>query len=181
VKSVRMVLVGAIAVVLAIFGMGAAAAAPTPTSVPSTCETYPPEICQAHIMSSTTTPFQGQTIEVSGRGYHANESVALTIGGISVGTAHTDGSGNFDPPAVVPVSLLGDQPLTGRGASGLPDDVDSVVLHITAAGASPTSTSGGLSSTGVDVLTGLAVAIALIGAGVLFMQGGRRRRRSSHT
>src|SRR5438270_13715604 len=74
-----------------------AGAAPTPTSVPSTCSTYPPEaICPAHIMSSTTTPSQGQPLEVSGRGSHADEDVARTTGGSSVGAADTDRSGNFD-------------------------------------------------------------------------------------
>jgi hypothetical protein len=174
-----MVVASAMAVVLACFGTAAAVAAPTPTSIPQPCPTpYPFENCQAHILSSTTTPFQGQTIEVSGLTYHANESVTLTIGGIFVGTAHTDAAGNFDPPAVVPVSLLGDQPLTGRGASGAANDVDSLVLHITTSGHS--ANGGGLPNTGVDVLTGLAVAIALIGAGVLFTRGGRRRR-SSHS
>jgi hypothetical protein len=168
----------ALAVLLTTLGMGSAAAAPVdaPTSVPGTCVTYPVQICQAHIMSSTTTPFQGQTIEVSGLGYQPNEDVALTIGGIPVGTAHTDADGNFDPPAVVPASLIGDQPLTGRGASGQPYDVDSLILNIRAAGAGgSSSSSGGLASTGVDILTGVAVALALIGAGVLFARGGRRR------
>jgi LPXTG-motif cell wall-anchored protein len=173
-----MLVAGAIAVVLAVFGMGAAVAAPTPTSIPLPCPSpYPFENCQAHILSSTTTPFQGQTIEVSGLTYHANEAVTLTIGGIFVGTAHTDSNGNFDPPAVVPVTLLGDQPLTGRGASGAANDVDSLVLHITAAGTSNTG-GGGLPNTGVDILTGLAVALALLGAGVLFLRGGRRRHTS---
>jgi hypothetical protein len=147
--------------------------------VPETCATYPVQICQAHIMSSTTTPFQGQTIEASGIGYHANEDVALSIGGIPVGTAHTDSSGNFDPAVVVPTSLIGDQPLTGAGASGQPDDIDSIVLNIRAAGAGGSSSSGGLASTGVDILTGVAIALALIGAGVLFARGGRRRHNHS--
>jgi hypothetical protein len=77
----------------------------------------------------------------------------------------------------VPASLIGDQPLTGRGASGQPYDVDSLILNIRAAGAggSSSSSGGGLASTGVDILTGVAVALALIGAGVLFARGGRRR------
>lgn len=182
-KAVRILLASAIAVALALSGAAAAGAAPTPTSIPQPCSTVQEvtiEQCQAHIMSSTTTPFQGQTIEVSGKTYHANEAVTLTIGGIFVGTAHTDANGNFDPPAVVPVSLLGDQPLTGRGASGQANDVDSLVLHITAAGVEATGSTSGLPNTGVDILTGVAVAIALIGAGILFTRGGRRRR-SSHS
>ena len=175
-KAVRILVLAAMAAMLTTLGVGSAAAAPTPTSVPGTCATYPVQICQAHILSSTTTPFQGQTIEVSGIGYVADEDVRLTIGGIFVGTAHTDSGGNFDPPVVVPASLLGDQPLTGAGASGQPYDIDSLVLNIRAAGEGGSSSSnGGLAHTGVDILTGVAVALALIGAGVLFARGGRRR------
>lgn len=176
-KAVRILVLAAMAAMLTTLGVGsAAAAAPTPTSVPGTCVTYPVQICQAHILSSTTTPFQGQTIEVSGLGYQPNEDVALTIGGIPVGTAHTDSNGNFDPPVVVPATLIGDQPLTGTGASHQPYDVDSLVLNIRASGAGgSSSSSGGLASTGVDILTGVAIALALIGAGVLFARGGRRR------
>lgn len=175
VKAVRILVLAAMAAVLATLGAGAAAAAPTPTSVPATCPTYPIQICQAHIMASTTTPFQGQSIEVSGRGYKADENVTLTIGGIAVGTAHTDSNGNFDPAVVVPASLVGDQPLTGRGASGLAWDVDSLVLNIRAGGTGASSSGGGLASTGVDVVAGVAVALALIGAGLLLSHGGRRR------
>lgn len=154
------------------------AAAPTPTSVPGTCATYPVQICQAHILSSTTTPTQGQTIEVSGLGYQPNEDVALTIGGIGVGTAHTDSSGNFDPPVVVPATLIGDQPLTGTGASHQPYDVDSLVLDIRASGAggSSSSSGGGLASTGVEIAAFSAVGAALIIAGIAFAVFGRRRR-----
>ena len=158
-----------------------ASAAPTPTSVPGTCATYPVTTCQAHIQSSTTTPTAGQTIEVSGIGYVADEDVALTIGGIPVGTAHTDSHGNFDPPVVVPASLSGDQPLTGRGASGKPYDVDSLVLHIGGSGTGPTSSSngGGLASTGVEIAAFSAIGAALILAGLAFAVFGRKRR-SAH-
>jgi hypothetical protein len=156
-----------------------AGAVPTPTSVPGTCG-YPPALCQAHIFSSTTAPTPGQTIEASGKDYHPNEDVDLTIGGIHVGTAHTDANGNFDPAVVVPASLRGDQPLTGRGASGQPNDVDSVVLHIQVAGASGSSSSGGLASTGVEIAAFSAVGVALIAGGVAFAVAGRRRRASAH-
>jgi LPXTG-motif cell wall-anchored protein len=178
-RAVLMLVVGMLGMLFAV--AGPAAAAPTPTSIPLPCPSpYPFENCQAHILSSTTTPFQGQTIEVSGLTYHANEAVTLTIGGIFVGTAHTDSNGNFDPPAVVPVTLLGDQPLTGRGASGAANDVDSLVLHITAAGTSNTG-GGGLPNTGVKIAAFGLLAIALLSGGVLFTIAGRRRRNNAHS
>ena len=163
----------------------------TPTSVPGTCATYPVQICQAQIASSTTVPQQGQTIEVSGRGYAADENVDIYIGGILVGHATTDNSGNFDPPVVVPATLIGNQPLTGVGASHQPYDIDSLVLNIQAAGvggsssasggAGGTSSSngGGLASTGVEVAAFSAIGAALILAGIAFAVFGRRRR-SAH-
>lgn len=158
-----------------------AGAVPTPTSVRGTCHAYPIKVCKAKIKSSTTAPHPGQTIEVSGTGYVANENVALTIDGIAVGTAHTDSNGGFDPAVVVPASLIGDQPLTGRGASGQPYDVDSLVLHIQAAGAAGSSASngGGLASTGVQIAAFSAIGAVLILAGLAFAVFGRRRR-SAH-
>jgi LPXTG-motif cell wall-anchored protein len=182
-RLVRAVAVIGLLTASAALAAPAAGAAPVdaPTSVPGTCATYPVQICQAHIMSSTTTPLQGQTIEVSGLGYQPNEDVALTIGGIPVGTAHTDADGNFDPPVVVPATLIGDQPLTGRGASGQPYDVDSLILNIRAAGTGGSSSSGGggLASTGVEIAAFSAVGAALIIAGIAFAVFGRRRR-SAH-
>ncbi|MDT4938521.1 MAG: hypothetical protein QOG80_2192 [Pseudonocardiales bacterium] len=181
---------------LAVFGLlsagvllaGSAVAAPTPTSVPGTCVPYPVKICQAQIASSTTAPQAGATIEVSGTGYQANEDVAITIGGISVGTAHTDGAGNFDPAVVVPASLTGDQPLTGTGASGQPYDVDSLVLVISAFGVEPTNTGtgtgtggGGLASTGVQVAAFTGLGVALIAGGAIAVAVGRRRRSATHS
>ena len=164
----------------------------TPTSVPGTCATYPVQICQAQIASSTTAPQQGQTIEVSGRGYVANENVDIYIGGILVGHALTDNNGNFDPPVVVPTTLSGEQPLTGAGASGQPYDIDSLVLNIQTAGVGGSSSaaggsssgaggggSGALASTGVEVAAFSAIGAALILAGLAFAVFGRRRR-SAH-
>jgi LPXTG-motif cell wall-anchored protein len=81
----------------------------------------------------------------------------------------------------VPASLIGDQPLTGRGASGQPYDVDSLILNIRAAGAGGSSSSngGGLASTGVEIAAFSAVGAALIIAGIAFAVFGRRRR-SAH-
>lgn len=150
----------------------ATAARSAPTDPGGPC--YPPGTCHAQIFSSTTTPFQGDTIKVSGKFYLPNEDVRLTIGGIFVGTAHTDGDGAFDPPVVVP-DLLGDQVLEGVGASGFDFDRDSLILNIrTRSGAG--SDNGGLASTGVKIAAiSLLGAALLIGGGFLVMAGRRRR------
>ena len=141
---------------------------------------YPPTH-QAQIFSSTTTPFQGETIEVSGLTYGLNEDVTLKIGGIFVGTAHTDGIGSFDPPVVVPASLIGDQLLEGQGAEGTPNDYDSLMLHIRASGVGPTEP-GGNANTGAKIagMVGIA-AVLLVGGTALTVFGRRRKAAGTHS
>jgi hypothetical protein len=164
---------------LALLG-GPTVATAAPRSVPAgpPCPgstLYPPGP-DATIMSSTTTPFIGQKIEASGIKYCPNEDVTLTISGKFVGTAHTNGDGTFDPLVTVP-GPTGDKPLCGIGASGLLHDRDCLTLHVRAEG-----TNGGgtpLGTTGVEIATIVAVALVLLGGGVLFVAAGRRRK-SSH-
>jgi hypothetical protein len=134
---------------------------------------YPPGP-NATIMSSTTTPFAGQKIEASGISYCPNEDVRLTIAGTFVGTAHTDGSGSFDPQVVVP-GPAGDKALCGIGASGLANDQDCLTLHVRA-GSGVAGESSGLASTGVKIAGLVLAAIALIGGGAFFTTAGRRRK-----
>jgi hypothetical protein len=134
---------------------------------------YPPTT-QAQIMASTTTPFQKQKIEVSGLHYHANEDVRLTIGGIFVGTAHTDASGSFDPPVIVP-ALSGAQTLVGAGASGAADDTASLVLTVRVP-STTTPSGGGLAFTGVQIGGMIAGAAVLLAGGVFLTTAGRRRK-----
>ncbi|HEV7193749.1 MAG TPA: hypothetical protein VGN35_11160 [Jatrophihabitantaceae bacterium] len=133
---------------------------------------YPPSP-DATIMSSTTTPVIGQKIDASGIKYCPNENVTLTIAGQFVGTAHTDSAGSFDPTQVTVPGPVGDKLLCGIGASGLVDDRDCLTLHVRA-GSGPNSNH--LGSTGVEVATIIAVAVALLGGGALFLSAGRRRK-----
>jgi hypothetical protein len=149
------------------------AAAPSSGTCPGgLLEPGPPN---ATIMSSTTTPVIGQSIEASGIVYCPNESVDLTIAGVHVGTAHTDSMGKFDPAVIVP-GPVGDKPLCGVGASGLATDQDCLILHVRASTTGTTSNPPG--STGAEVATLIAVAVVLLGGGALFVAAGRRRKSS---
>lgn len=152
----------------------------------ATCATGYPPATRAQIASSTTTPFVGESIKVSGTCFNANESVALSIGGQSVGTAQTDASGSFDPPVTVP-NLLGAQQLLGVGASGEATDRDSLTLTITAAatgggsgGGGSGGGGGGLAVTGTELAGVSILAVALLVGGALFVTAGRRRRSTVH-
>jgi hypothetical protein len=172
-----------------------ASAAPAPAACASTGAPYPVGVRQAQIQVSTTVPTRGVKFEVSGTHYLPNEKVKLYIGGsvtaceptslagaIYVGSAETNGSGAFDPGVYVPDSLSGNQIVTGIGASLKKYDFDTQAITI--GGATPTSASTSPGSTpaqtGEDIAMMLAAGAVLVGAGVVFTRGGRRRRAASH-
>lgn len=172
-KAVRMLVLAALAVMLTTFGIGSvasAAAAPTP---------YPPPSCPL-LTVSTTTPFPGQTITVGGTNFTPHVAVTIELDtNVTLGHATADGSGNFSVPVKLPAGVTGSHLIHAVG-TGLGDcPVDPIQISVQGAGASGSSSGGGLASTGVDILTGIAVALALIGGGVLFARGGRRRHRHS--
>ena len=143
-------------------------------------DAYPPSP-HATLMASTTMPRLGETIEVSGVAFCANEAIRLTLAGTFVGTAHTDGTGAFDPP--VKVTESGKLSLCGTGSSGIPGDSDCLTLtvsaHGTAGGGShnPSSSGGGGTAfTGVQVLLLCLIAGALIVVGWALAAAGRRKR-----
>ena len=138
---------------------------------------YPPTT-QAMVAVSTTNPTVGETIEVSGQSYCANEDVQIYLNGTLRATAHTGSTGSFDPPLVVH-GPPGDQTLSGIGASGLANDRDSVVLHVQAPGGghgTQASATEGLSLTGTDIALIIAIAVALLAGGTALAYAGRRRR-----
>lgn len=136
---------------------------------------YPPSP-HATIMSSTTTPFLGETIEASGTAYCPDEDVRLTLAGKFVGTTHTDQAGDFDPP--VKVTQVGKLLLCGVGASGLPNDRDCLTLTVKTHGQGGGSHNpgGGTSFTGTDILLIVVAAIVLLAAGWSLVAAGRRKR-----
>lgn len=137
---------------------------------------------QAQLTVDRTDPYVGDTIEIGGFGFHPDESVRLTIGGVQVGTARTDARGAFDPPARVP-DLPGARVVTGTGASGAADDVASVRITIQARGVAAVSTTrvrtGGLAFTGAQISAFVGLGLVLVAAGVVAVRLGRRRRPSA--
>jgi hypothetical protein len=129
------------------------------------------------VQASTTHPKVGQKIEASGVHYCPDEDVTITISGKFVGTAHTNSAGSFDPQVVVP-GPVGDKPLCGIGASGLPNDRDCLTLFVQGAGVNPGSSGGGTSLTGVEIGAMVAVASLLIVGGVAVARAGARRKQS---
>ena len=140
---------------------------------------YPPTP-NATVLSSTTHPKVGQTIEASGIHYCPNENVRLTIGGKFVGNAHTNSVGAFDPPVVVPGPFSATKLLCGVGASGLPNDRDCLTLFLAGAGTGGHhgSNGGGTSFTGVEIGALIALASLLLVGGVVFLRAGQRRKQS---
>ena len=155
---------------------------------------YPPAAePSAQLAASTTFAHPGDTLELSGAHYLDNETVTLYITGqmtqcepntlhnaIKVGTAHTDGNGSFDPQVTVPLGLkAGHTTMFGIGASLEPYDYSTQPLTILGEGGSSGSTQPP-AHTGVDIALMLTAGGLLLGAGVVFTRGGRRRRAASH-
>jgi hypothetical protein len=161
---------------------------------------YPVSTC-SQIAASTTSPYVGETLEVSGAGFHLNEDVKIYIGGsvshrsgttcgliltggVFVGTGHTDAQGAFDPLVKVP-DLVGTQPLTAVGASGAQDDISSVPITIrlgagvggvsasaSVSAAAVAATPAGVAASGSGLpFTGTPVLVLLI-VGVALVAGG---------
>ena len=195
-KSVRTGLLAAVAIsataFVGLFGPTSANAAPTGCGA----NLYPPKV-QAQVETSTTTVSAGENFEVSGINYVANESVKIYVGGsvgspcvpssytggTFVGTGHTDATGAFDPQVTFPSGLSGNQLLVGIGATGKGYDFSYLTLNAgSGTGGSGGSTGSGQppAHTGVDIALMLSAAAVLIGAGAVFMRGGRRRRMATH-
>jgi hypothetical protein len=154
---------------------------------------YPPgSTSSAQLALSTTFAHPGDTIEASGTHYRPNEDVTIYItgtmteckpstfaNGIKVGTGHTDANGSFDPSIVVPQGLSGNVTVYGIGASLLPYDYSTQPLSLAGAGGSSGSTQPP-AHTGVDIALMLTAGGVLLGAGIIFTRGGKRRRAASH-
>jgi hypothetical protein len=167
-----MLVVAALAAVMTLVGFGVATSAGAAAS-PSTSP-YPPTCFL--IKLSTTTPNPGQTITVSGQDFTPDIDVSVVLDTHTVlATTHTTANGTFAVDVTLPAGVTGTHTISATGDPRLASGdcpAASVTISI---GAESSTSSGGLASTGVDILTGVAVALALIGAGVLITRSARRR------
>jgi hypothetical protein len=167
VKVVRLLLVAVMAVAIPVLRTGSAdAAAPS--------NPYPPALC-ATLSISTTTPFPGQTITVTGVNFKANENISLVYDtGRNLADVRVPASGRFSVGVQVP-QVTGNHMIFVQGDHSVcpPDPIQINVQTTTGGG-------GGLSSTGANVLTAIVVAIALLAGGILLTRSGRRRSSSRH-
>jgi hypothetical protein len=182
-------LIAVLGLLLAGLTIGQTGALAAPSGVralaPEVCPgatTYPPSP-GAIIMASTTTPFVGQRIEVTGKNYCPDEDVTIFLRGKKVGTTHTSATGTFELSLIVS-GPPGEASLAGIGASGLSLDRDSLVLTIRAASSSsnPGSPSGGpgLALTGTELTGMIVLAALLLGGGGVMLYAGRRKKSVSN-
>ena len=189
-RLIRLLALPAVLVAASALGVSAAAAAPhgaaVAVNVCATASTYPPSTGPA-LAVSTTNPYRGQMIDVTGSGYCPDESVSLTLAGKVVGSAHTDGAGAFDPSVKIDVDP-GTYQLVGTGAKG--DSASATLTVRSSSGVEPVSTQrapagngaapqgnggGGLAFTGIDIALIVGIAVLRLGGGGYLLHAGRRR------
>jgi len=117
-------------------------------------------------------------VTVTGADFAANESVTLTLHTKTypLTTVQTDGNGAFSVAVTLPTGVNGTHTIVATGAKG---DTASAKLTISNCGepvTPPASSGGGLSTTGVAVLSIGGLGVVLLGAGMLLVLGARRRR-----
>lgn len=125
------------------------------------------------VQVSTTNPAVGGTITLSGSGFGPNDTLRIAIGADVLGTTTTDSSGAYSATVTLPASLTGRQTIvitdtaTGQTASVV------ITIGATTAG---NGGGGGVSNTGVAVMSigGLGVLL-LVGGAAMVMLGKRRR------
>jgi hypothetical protein len=164
-KSVRVLLAMLLGTFLTFVGVAASPAAAGP---------YPPSTCP-QLGVSTTTPFPGQQITVTGSGFVAGESVTLILDTSATVLGHVtvSGDGTFSTTVTIPENFTGIHTIKVLGdTSGCPVDP----IQITVQGHGPSGGPGGPAFTGFDALLAVVIALALIAAGVTLSRSGRRRR-----
>lgn len=144
---------------------GAASAAPCPYS---SC---------VSIAVSDQNPPEGGTDGVTGSGWTPGDTVNLTLhtATYSLGSATVAADGTFSTTVDLPDGVTGNHTVVGTDpATG---DTASADITIGGSGTGDTSgSSGGLSNTGVAVLSIGALGVVLLVGGGLLMLAGRRRK-----
>jgi alpha-L-fucosidase len=138
---------------------------------------YPPGPCPGQISVSTTNPLPGETITVTGSGFAPGSSVHLTLHTkvYDLGTFTANAQGSFTAHVTLPAGVYGKHFVIGTTA--FTKDCPGDPVQIQSPGGESTGPGGppGTSFTGTDLMMILVAAGVLIGAGALFMRGGKRR------
>jgi hypothetical protein len=150
---------------------------------------YPPTTC-ATLSLSTTHPAPGASITVVGASFDPDARIRLRIVSpkIYLGTVHSNGSGGFTTTVKMPAGLTGARFITAEGGQVNVCPVDPQQIYIQGSAAasgnagggganSGGSNGGGIAFTGEDIAGLLAVALALIGLGVLLNRRSRAGKR----
>lgn len=191
-RLLRVIVVSALLLTsLAISGRAASATTPGGfAAASSTCTggTGYPVKAGATLSVSTTTPYSGQTIDVSGTNFQAGEHVTLKLNGKAVATVKADSKGafktsfkvtaapgNFELTATGAVCGVAGLLLAVRAGSGVGGVSATQSPGSGAGGAASGQGGGGLAFTGLDVALLLLVAVALLGGGGFMLRAGRRR------
>lgn len=177
--GVLLVAVIAMLASLVLLGSGTASARPAAAVAASSSAPYPPVLCPT-IAISTTHPFPGETITITGQGFAAGQALTLVMHTTTYVLGHvtTSAAGTFTAQVTLPAGVTGNHVIIAEG-SGTDCPVDPIQILV----GTPTSPGSGspLPFTGVDILTALAIALGLIGVGLLVARGGRRSYRGAHT
>lgn len=159
-----------------LLALGAVAIGPTAANAGP----YPPSQCAA-LSVSTTTPYAGETMTVSGTGYTAGEQVTVELHSTArdVGTATVRADGSFTTQITIPKDMSGRHLLSVAGGDPA-CTVGPITLDIQASAAlgeqiGPNG-GGGLSSTGVQIALLLALAALALVAGIALTRAGREKR-----
>jgi len=151
------------------FGLQASAQAQPPG--------YPTHDCPGQISVSTTNPLPGETITVTGSGFKPGVQVHLVMHTVTydLGTFTADAQGSFTAHVKLPAGVYGKHLIISAvdDAKKCPADP----IQIQSPGGESTGPGGppGTSFTGTDLLMILVAAGVLLGAGALFLRGGKRR------
>jgi hypothetical protein len=157
----------------------AGAAAAVRAAVPS-CVVGNDAVIPGPIVSiSTTTPFPGQTVTISGANFdkNAHVSIVMTPPTVTLASVTTSATGTFTVQVTIPANITGTKTISivgGAPAGCLPN---SIVITIQTPATAP---GNHLSNTGVDIFAGLLVALVLVCVGLFLTRTGRRRHEASH-
>jgi hypothetical protein len=164
-------LMGLVAIVC--LGVGVSTSA---SAAPASTTPYPPPSCPL-LTVSTTNPFPGQTITIAGTNFNPNVAVTIELDtNVALAHVNADASGAFSTDVKLPSDLVGNHVISATGTNLGNCPVDPIQITVQS-NTLPSSSSngGGLASTGVDILTGLVIALGLIAAGVFATRTGRQR------